>query len=41
MDLEHMFRSFWARVFIALLVVVFLAPAYYFSYFLAYRKTAV
>ncbi|MYM27429.1 hypothetical protein GTP58_03745 [Duganella sp. CY15W] len=38
MDLGHMSSSFWARVFIAFLVVGFLAPAYYISYALAYRS---
>ncbi|MTV39814.1 hypothetical protein [Duganella radicis] len=37
MDLGHMSSSFWPRVFIALVVVSFLAPAYYFSYVLAYK----
>lgn len=37
MDLGHMSSHFGARVFIALLVGFFLAPAYYISYALAYR----
>ncbi|HEX5342067.1 MAG TPA: hypothetical protein VFX55_06205 [Duganella sp.] len=36
-DLGHMSSSFWTRVVIALVVLVFLAPAYYFSYALAYK----
>ncbi|MDR7270605.1 hypothetical protein J2X20_003263 [Pelomonas saccharophila] len=37
MDWGAMSSSFWPRLFLVMVVAAFLSPAYYFSYFLAYR----